>query len=561
MTSGGIRVSSLNVIKESHGIARVNIHFTLGGTLLARTMSRNQSSDRMTTRRIGLTQCEKTERGTTSWPLLVMGLVLLTGLSGCAITPIPLTEDEVQSRVREDRAVLTKDQEPLSGPMDLYEAMARALKYNLEARVEWMHKMLAQTQLDLSHYAMLPRLAANAGYDGRSNYTGGVAQSLLTGRQLLEPFTSAEKNLFSADLSMSWNVLDFGLSYIRAKQAADDVLIADEERRRVANRVMQDVRVAYWRAVSAERILPSLKSLDEWVKTALEKAQAVQDERLNAPLVPLQYKLDLLNTQRYIQQLFRDLNTAKLQLAALINLPPGQEIDMVLMVPEREAKSIALPSDLATLEDRALQARSELKMVDYRRRINAQEAKAAIMEMMPSLNLVIGENYNSNKFLFNNHWGAYAARASWNLLSLVRYPARAKTIEAQDKVLHTQNLALTMAVMSQVHVSVAQLAHAKKESATALLYYDTQSQITEQARLAWRSSKLSEQAMLRERVAQVAAQLRYDTVESELQTAWASILAAVGEDVLPVDLGQEHSVFDLALQLRTRWTQSKELIK
>ena len=515
----------------------------------------------MTTRRIGLTQCEKTERGTTSWPLLVMGLVLLTGLSGCAITPIPLTEDEVQSRVREDRAVLTKDQEPLSGPMDLYEAMARALKYNLEARVEWMHKMLAQTQLDLSHYAMLPRLAANAGYDGRSNYTGGVAQSLLTGRQLLEPFTSAEKNLFSADLSMSWNVLDFGLSYIRAKQAADDVLIADEERRRVANRVMQDVRVAYWRAVSAERILPSLKSLDEWVKTALEKAQAVQDERLNAPLVPLQYKLDLLNTQRYIQQLFRDLNTAKLQLAALINLPPGQEIDMVLMVPEREAKSIALPSDLATLEDRALQARSELKMVDYRRRINAQEAKAAIMEMMPSLNLVIGENYNSNKFLFNNHWGAYAARASWNLLSLVRYPARAKTIEAQDKVLHTQNLALTMAVMSQVHVSVAQLAHAKKESATALLYYDTQSQITEQARLAWRSSKLSEQAMLRERVAQVAAQLRYDTVESELQTAWASILAAVGEDVLPVDLGQEHSVFDLALQLRTRWTQSKELIK
>ena len=90
---------------------------------------------------------------------------------------------------------------------------------------------------------------------------------------------------------------------------------------------------------------------------------------------------------------------------------------------------------------------------------------------------------------------------------------------------------------------------------------DTQSQITEQARLAWRSSKLSEQAMLRERVAQVAAQLRYDTVESELQTAWASILAAVGEDVLPVDLGQEHSVFDLALQLRTRWTQSKELIK
>jgi outer membrane protein TolC len=487
--------------------------------------------------------------------------VAVIGSTSCVIKPVPLTTDEVQSRVKEDRAVLTKDQEPLSGPMDLYEAMARALKYNLDARVELMHKMLAETQLDLSHYAMLPRLAANAGFDGRSNFTGGVAQSLLTGRQVLEPFTSAERNIFSADLSLSWNVLDFGLSYIRAKQAADDVLIADEERRRVANRVMQEVRVAYWRAVSAERILPSLKLLDEWVKSALDKAQAVQDERLSTPLVPLQYKLDLLNTQRYIQQLFRELNTAKLQLAALINLPPGKEKDMMLMVPERESKNLTLPSDMTTLEDRALEARPELRMIDYRRRINAQETKAAILEMLPSLNLQAGGNYSSNTFLFNNHWAAYAARASWNLLTLLRYPARAKTIEAQDKVLHTQKLALTMAIMSQVHISLAQVAYTKKEVSTAVLYYDTQSQIAEQTRLAWRVARVSEQAVLRERVAQVAAQLRYDAVEAEAQTAWASLLAAVGEDVLPNDLTQEQSLSDLALQLRVRWTKSKEMLK
>lgn len=493
-------------------------------------------------------------------PILLIAMAICGG-HGCAVKPIPLTDEEVQSRVREDQALLTNEQEPLAGPVDLYEAMARALKYNLDARVELMHKMLAQTQLDLSHYAMLPRLAANAGFDGRNNFPGGLAQSLLSGRQVLEPFTSAERNIFSADLSLSWNVLDFGLSYIRAKQAADDVLIADEERRRVANRIMQDVRSAYWRAVSAERVLPSLKLLDEWVKNALEKAQAVQDERLNSPLVPLQYKLDLLNTQRYIQQLYRELNIAKLQLAALINLPPGQEKDLVLLVPEREAKTIDLPSDMTVLEDRALVARPELRMIDYRRRINAREAKAAVLEMLPSLNLQVGGNYSSNSFLFNNHWAAYAARTSWNLLSLLRYPARAKTIEAQDRVLHTQNLALTMAVMSQVHVSVAQVAHAKKEVSTAALYYDTQSQIAEQTRVAWRTARTSEQAMLRERVAQVAAQLRYDAVEAEAQTAWAALLAAVGEDVLPNDLTQEQGLSDLALQLRVRWTKSKELFK
>jgi outer membrane protein, multidrug efflux system len=494
--------------------------------------------------------------------LLVASMVLVAiGLSSCAVKPIPLTREEVRSRMQEDRAVLTKDQEPVSGAIDLYEAMARALKYNLDARVELMHKMLAQTQLDLSHYAMLPRLAANAGFDGRDNFSGGVGRSLISGAQNLTPFTSAEKNIFSADLSLSWNVLDFGMSYIRAKQAADDVLIAEEERRRVANRVMQDVRVAYWRAVSAERILPSLKMLDEWVKTALEKSQAVQDERLSAPLVPLQYKLDLLNTQRYVQQLFRELSTAKLQLAALINLPPGQEHDLMLMVPERESGTLNLPPDMTVLENRALESRPELRMVDYRRRINARETKAAILEMIPSLNLQAGGNYNSNAFLFNQNWAAYAARASWNLLNIFRYPARAKTIEAQQKVLYTQNLALTMAIMSQVHISVAQVAQAKTETSTARLYHDTQSQITEQTRQAWRMAKLSEQTMLRERVNQVAAQLRYDTVEAGLQTAWASLLAAIGEDVLPNDLTREQSVSDLALELRARWAKSKELLK
>jgi len=120
---------------------------------------------------------ERTRGGVRPVLLVLLTISAVSGEHGCAVKPIPLTPDEVESRVKEDRAVLTKDQEPLTGPVDLYGAMARALKYNLDARVELMHKMLAQTQLDLSHYAMLPRLAANAGFDGRNNFPGGVAQS------------------------------------------------------------------------------------------------------------------------------------------------------------------------------------------------------------------------------------------------------------------------------------------------------------------------------------------------------------------------------------------------
>ena len=41
---------------------------------------------------------------------MVLLIVAVIGLSSCAIKPISLTKDEVQLRVKEDRAVLTKDQ-------------------------------------------------------------------------------------------------------------------------------------------------------------------------------------------------------------------------------------------------------------------------------------------------------------------------------------------------------------------------------------------------------------------------------------------------------------------
>lgn len=65
----------------------------------------------------------------TSPLLAVLTTVAVIGLSSCAINPIALTKDEVQSRVKEDRAVLTKDQEPVSGPIDLYEAMVRVVLF------------------------------------------------------------------------------------------------------------------------------------------------------------------------------------------------------------------------------------------------------------------------------------------------------------------------------------------------------------------------------------------------------------------------------------------------
>ena len=480
--------------------------------------------------------------------VVLMGYVMTLG--GCVVTPQPVTDAEIRQRMQRDLDAYAKGQEPVTGPIDLYSAMARALKYNLNVRVELMEKGLAQQQLDLAHYSLLPRLVAGAGYDGRDSFYGASSRSLFSGLQSLEQSTSSDRDLYSGDLALSWNVLDFGLSYIRAQQAANDVLIADEEKRRVAIRVVQEVRSAYWKAVSAERLLPDLAALNQQVGKALDTAKTVRLEGLDNPLTQLQYQRDLLNIQREAQRIYRDLSTAKVQLASLMNLPPGSNYDIA--VPARETPIREVADTLESLEMRALYHRPELRQVDYRLRINSKEAKAAILEMLPSLNLQIGSNYNSNSFLFYNNWLNYGARISWNLLSLFRQPAKFKTIQAQREIFHARSLALTMAVLSQVHVATAQYAVSKQEYKTAKEYAVTQSEISTHTHINWVNNRVSEQNVIKERVHHVLAELRYDASRAEMEAAYAAMLATIGEDPLPETIGG-HDLAKLAKALQARW--------
>lgn len=479
-------------------------------------------------------------------------------ISGCTIMPQTLTQEEIQTRVLEDLHQLDQDQEPVTKPIDLFEAMARALKYNLETKVEVMKTLLAHKQLDLSHYDLLPRLVANGIYDGRNKFSGGASRSLLTGQTSLESSTSADKNVFASDLTLSWDVLDFGLSYVRAQQAADDVLIAEEVKRRVANRVLRDVRSTYWRAVSAERVLPKLSFLETWVTKALNEAKLVTQRHLDSPLVSLQYERELLGIHQEIQQLYQDLAPAKVELAALMNIEPGRpyqlsQPDDHKSVPDHEL-------NMEGLEYQALANRPELRAVDYQKRINAKETKAALLELLPSLNLNVGPNYSTNSFLFNNHWLAYGAKVSWNFLNVFRQPARFKVIEAQEQILQTQSLALTMTIMTQVHVAVAKLAIAKSNVANTKQYLDTQKKVETQIRHGWRTRRISERLFIREKLNNILAEIRYEVARAKWETAYAHLLATIGEDPLPGAF-TDKNVNALAEALKAQWqglTEAKD---
>ncbi|MEO1321312.1 MAG: TolC family protein, partial [Pseudomonadota bacterium] len=162
-------------------------------------------------------------------------------LAGCAVTPNAVSDAHLAQHAETQKAKLglAVETDPVSGPIDLYEAMARALKHNLRHRVAAMEAALAAGGTKLARYDMLPTVAAQAGFNGRNNYTGSYSRPLLTsdtaGPRGATADTSQELEHATANLTLSWNILDFGLSYVRAKQAADKQLIARENQRKAAN--------------------------------------------------------------------------------------------------------------------------------------------------------------------------------------------------------------------------------------------------------------------------------------------------------------------------------------
>lgn len=173
--------------------------------------------------------------------LLAASLLGAVTLAGCTVYPVPLTDAELSAAADQNASQVVTDQEPISGPVTLYEAMARALKYNLDHRVEEAEAAVRMAELDLAHYSLLPNVVANSGYAARDNYNASSSLNLETGNKNFGASTSQEKNSWSGDVGFSWNILDFGLSYVKARQSADKVMAQEEIRRKVIHRVVEDV--------------------------------------------------------------------------------------------------------------------------------------------------------------------------------------------------------------------------------------------------------------------------------------------------------------------------------
>lgn len=472
-------------------------------------------------------------------------------VSGCAVIPEPFLEAEIGDRVRDTYDRVDADQEPVSGPIDLYEAMARALKYNLDHRVEIMEAALRVKELDLSHYSLLPNAVVNSGFAERNNDNASNSVNVVTGAESLATSTSEERRFWTDDVTFSWNVLDFGLSYVRARQAADKFLIAEEMRRKVAERIVEDVRTAYWRAVSADRLLGKLRSLEARVRQAQADSRQISEERETSPITAVTYERELVEIKRTIEEIERDLVVARTQLSSLMNLKPGTRFKLV--PPSGSPRDLQPSMSVDDMIWTALHNRPELREVWYRQRINDEELRAALLELLPGIGVYGGANYDSNDFLYNSNWLNWGARASWNLLKVFSYPAKREVVETQDALLDERSLAVSMAIVTQVHVSRIRFLQYRKEMRTALEYLDVQKRLVGLLRREAEADRVSEQTLIREEMNALVAETKRDIAYASLQNAFANLFASMGYDPVTPDIADGLSVKELSSALRQMW--------
>lgn len=220
---------------------------------------------------------------------------------------------------------------PPRAPVDLYDAMARAVFHHLADRESRMMRLLAAPLPSALRYERLPEAARSAGY---GDYRGR---------------TNAPREMNPApQLAELWDVLDLGLTFASRENGSPP---AELIRAKALQNLLADVRYAYYRAAAAQ-------ALEAQGMAALQRADAVIREAGEAA-DPVAHHA-LYDRMRRLQRTLQELGTAPAELAVLMNLPPGVGFQVARVRWEDEEQGNPAVSEVEEMSGLGLRFRTEV---------------------------------------------------------------------------------------------------------------------------------------------------------------------------------------------------------
>ena len=380
-------------------------------------------------------------------------------------------------------------------PIDMYMAFALALKYNYTRRlVSYQQSMIEVGQNPANR---LPEIFSSAGYVNTSN--AGAMDS---------------------ELKLAWNILDVSTVYYQSKDDWYQTSVAYEQSRKVIHNLMQETRVLYWKALSAQRLLPVIDDMIEYMTLDVDELNAqaadLAKEGKSLSVADLERKREYMEAVKDLSALKRDFETAEVRLASLMGFHPSTEFKLV----GREDGNFDLPeikSSLSEMEWVALTNRPELRVRDLV--TNIDEVIASFKVFSDPGNV----KYKNNPSYYNRMWSRKAKEVGMEVFENVKDP---KYFEAE--ALRRQRM--TTLVLTQVYVAWARYMSAiedyqiAEELAKASEDIAEDTTITDGARAA-KSQLEAARAIMDEGKALLAY--------VNLQDALGNLYATMGMDAIP----------------------------
>ena len=455
-------------------------------------------------------------------------------VTGCAVKPEAITPGQHVGRAQEDYKKIFKHDALPSHPLSLADVLARALKYNYDAELDRQQTSLQERQFDLAMAGMLPRLALNAGYNARSNDPAAQSINERTRQVSLDYAFSEEPQHFTAGPEFTWTVLDLGLSYLQAKQQGYQAFIAVERRRRTIADIVKRVQESYLNAAVAGQMLPRIRPLLARSEKVLAASQEVNKRQLAPDRPMLEFQREMMTVVGQLRRVENDLNNANAQLSTLLSVP--NTAPLALTETKWELAAPPKSVDSRKLEELGLALRPELREEAYQEKVDRQDVYKEIMKMVPGVGILANFNYDSNKYLYNNTWGAVGVQASFNLANIIRGPRAIATARQTVEVTKTRRLALSVAVLSQVNLAFQQYRNAADEMRTAREVFDVERKIARAAMAASAADSLSDAERVRQELALALSELNYYHSVIKTRTALVNLYISCGVDLVPPTL-------------------------
>lgn len=380
-------------------------------------------------------------------------------------------------------------------PIDMYMTMALALKYNYSGRMVRYQESLIKT--GKTTYSALPEIVSKAGYVN-TNYSDT-----------------------SPDLKVAWNILDISTLHYMNKDPALRQSIATEESRKVIQNILQEARVLYWKALTAQRLLPVVDDTIEHITLDVDEMNIAAKELAKQGLTPdteqLIKKRKYMEAVKKLSNLKRDMETAHERLASLMGLHPQTQFTLA----GKEYGNFALPdikSNLSRLEWLALTNRPELKVHDL---ITSSDDLELIINSFRDDN---GSGYKNNPSAYNQQWCTAAKEASMAVYENVRQAS-------DEKIMNDlRRQRMTSLILNQVYIAWARYTSSMEDYQIAMEIAGTSENIAEDITTSKGSHAQKSQLEAARAIAdEVKASLAY----VDFQDSLGALYATIGLDAVP----------------------------